>query len=265
MKEFAQDFATRVVNEMKNNTGFLGLALTGSYAYGQDDEFSDLDLILVCTDKHYENALKSMQEFASKLGTLGAAYETKEDDKLDLLSCLYVEPTLHVDLKFVNLKQFSAFRAKTHVLWEWNGALSAAVNRKREKPKDMTLQFAEERFWIWFQEASAKLGRGEFFYAYDMCAHIRNNALVPLVLMRVKSEGARHLEKKAGEYMERLAKCVPSYDKESIANALAKMCELYFAIRYELADDSFVRREEAEIAACEYFSMVKRRIDNGEL
>jgi hypothetical protein len=53
---------------------------------------------------------------------------------------------------------------------------------------------------------------------------------------------------------------VPSCDLCSIYNALVAAGENYFALRYELADDDFVRREEAELLAGEAMEALQAEI-----
>src|SRR6476620_266830 len=79
----------------------VGLTAGGSAATGTMDEFSDLDLVVVCRDEHQPELLRDAPGFAAGLGPLLACFTGEHVGEPPLLTALSGQPLVHVDLKFV--------------------------------------------------------------------------------------------------------------------------------------------------------------------
>src|SRR3712207_4646546 len=89
------------VRAVRADPRLLGLTIAGSGAAGTMDEFSDLDLVLVCADEHHAELLREAPAFAASLGPLLACFTGEHVGEPRLLIALYGPPPAHVDLKFV--------------------------------------------------------------------------------------------------------------------------------------------------------------------
>ena len=76
------------------------LAVTegGSAVTGELDEFSDVDVLVVCTEEGHESLLQEATEFAAGVGPLVSAFSGEHVGEPRLLLCLYGPPLVHVDL-----------------------------------------------------------------------------------------------------------------------------------------------------------------------
>ena len=113
-KNSHQQFASQAVSALGSDNGIIGIAAAGSWITAELDAFSDLDLIIVTTglvggDK------ERMMAYANRLGNLLNAFTGEHVGEPRLLICLYSDPLLHVDLKFVTLEEFGT-RIETPVI-----------------------------------------------------------------------------------------------------------------------------------------------------
>ncbi len=77
---------------------------SGIVVMGSMDEFSDIDLVLVIDPPTIDDVMHERTMIASRLGRLVAAFTGEHVGEPRLLICLYDDPVLHVDFKFVNLR-----------------------------------------------------------------------------------------------------------------------------------------------------------------
>src|SRR5215207_4528739 len=134
----------------------VGLTATGSAVSGLMDEFSDLDLIVVCRDEDQPEVLRDAPVYAAGLGPLLSAFTGEHVREPRLLLCLYGPPPLRVDLKFVAISDFDQSAGEVRVLWQRDGALDAALRRA---PADLSVaspQWMEDRFWTWIHNGTTK-------------------------------------------------------------------------------------------------------------
>src|ERR1700751_533964 len=76
-----------------------GLTGGGSAATGTMDEFSALDLVVVCRDEHQPELLRDAPAFAAGLGPLLACFTGEHVGAPRLPIALYGAPSVHVVLK----------------------------------------------------------------------------------------------------------------------------------------------------------------------
>jgi hypothetical protein len=94
-----QDFAQRVLRSVKEEPAIIGLAVAGSWISSEIDEYSDLDLILFTIDKL--QGRDKMLSYAEKFGKLLSGFTGEHVGEPRLFICLYDDPLIHVDLKFL--------------------------------------------------------------------------------------------------------------------------------------------------------------------
>jgi predicted nucleotidyltransferase len=99
-----KEFAERIKEILSNDISIIGMTAGGSWLTNEFDEFSDLDLIIVTKDKISGNKDK-MFEYARSFGQLLTGFTGEHVGDKRLLICLYDNPLLHVDLKFLTLEE----------------------------------------------------------------------------------------------------------------------------------------------------------------
>lgn len=250
-----QKFVDQALPILQQDDRILGVAAAGSWATGKLDAFSDLDLVLVVRDENFKDSLQQAKETASSLGTLLSSFTGEHVGEPALLICLFENPLLHVDLKFVAESQFHQRADNPVILWERKSILSNILAASDPKPVSVDLQWMEDRFWTWMHYAGLKIGRGEFFEAINLVAFLRGTVLGPLLLQKCGQPpyGVRRLEESCGEILPELrATLAKSDDPESCEKALRASAKLYLDLREALATPKLQRHRRAEMAAMQF-------------
>jgi predicted nucleotidyltransferase len=97
-----KEFADKTAQILKDDKNVIGLAVAGSWLTNEIDEFSDLDLILVTQNKVSGDKQK-MLDYAKRFGQLLSGFTGEHVGEPRVLICLYDNPLLHVDIKFLTL------------------------------------------------------------------------------------------------------------------------------------------------------------------
>jgi hypothetical protein len=250
----------RLRDSISADQRFIGLAAGGSLRAGTMDAFSDLDLVLIVGDDYHAAVVSAMRELAASWGTLLAAFTGEHVGEPRLLICLYDDPLLHVDLKFLRLDELAQRTEDPVVLWERGPAVSDLIRRTRATLPVVDVQWIEDRFWVWVHYAATKLGRGELFEVIDFLSFLRERVLGPLHMAQHGEEprGVRRLEKRSPEFAATLARTVAGYDARQCAEAVQLCVELYRELRPGLGTGRIVHRTTAEQASTRYLAEVSR-------
>eukprot|EP01038_Epipyxis_sp_PR26KG_P001880 gene1880-2658_t len=67
-----RDFLDRAVSILAADSRVVGVAAAGSYSADLMDDYSDLDLVVVCEGASFDEVMQSRKQVASKLGRLVA-------------------------------------------------------------------------------------------------------------------------------------------------------------------------------------------------
>ncbi|HVF81109.1 MAG TPA: nucleotidyltransferase domain-containing protein, partial [Flavisolibacter sp.] len=155
-----KEFADRVIEIIKQDKATIGLAVAGSWLTNEMDEFSDLDLIVVTREK-ISNDESRMREYASRLGNFLTGFTGEHVGEPRLLICLYDDPLLHVDLKFLTLDEFEQSSETPVILFDTDNQLHSVLKQTKPEIRYADYQWMEDRFWVWVHYALLKIGRGE--------------------------------------------------------------------------------------------------------
>ena len=90
-----QEFITKAVSVLQQDSRICGIALCGSFTTGTMDEYSDLDFMIAVEPESFEQILGARVTIAGKLGDLLSAFTGEHIGVPDLLICLYDAPLLH--------------------------------------------------------------------------------------------------------------------------------------------------------------------------
>ncbi len=251
-------FATKAAELVQNDPGAHGLAVGGSWLTNEMDAFSDLDLILVTTDKISDDKAK-MLAFAERFGKLLSAFTGEHVGEPRLLICLYDDPLLHVDIKFLTADEFQFRDVDPIILVDKNGVLQEIIQTTKPSQNEPDLQWIEDRFWTWVHYSLLKIGRGEYFEALDFLSFLRMQVLGPLLhaVHNSKHYGVRKAEMKfTTAELEKIITTIPSYDKNSILNSLQQSVDMYKELRIKIFPPGILLRTEAEKSVMQYFKML---------
>lgn len=254
-------FAERVKKLVQEDPSVTGLAVAGSWISNEIDEYSDLDLILVTKYKIAGNKEK-MMETARRFGDLVSGFTGEHVGEPRVLICLYDNPLLHVDIKFLTPDEFKDRVENPVILFERDGQLSKIIHATTATWPQPDYQWIEDRFWTWIHYAALKIGRGELMEAFDFLSFLRTTVLSPLLQVK-NNRHARGLRKVETELsasdLENLKITIAQYNRESILKALDNTISIYKNLRRKLYDDNIVLQIRAEKLSLDYLKEVTRK------
>ena len=253
-----KQFAEKITKILKDDPSVLGVAAAGSWITNELDDYSDLDLVLVTKEK-VSGDKDRMLSYAEKFGKLLAGFTGEHVGEPRVLICLYDEPLLHVDIKFLVPDELDQRIEDPVILMDKEGVLQETFRRSEPKYPYPDYQWIEDRFWIWIHYALAKIGRGEFFEALDFLAYLRMTVLGPL--LQVKNgqlpKGVRKLEMQIEPHdLDLIRRTIADYQKQSLLNAVDNSISLYRYLRQHLYKD-IALKIDAEQRVIDYFQEVK--------
>lgn len=259
---FQHDFANNVVDIIRNDDNIIGLAAAGSWITNEIDDYSDLDLVLV-TNQKIGGDKDQMLQMAKTFGDLISAFTGEHVGEPRLLICLYDNPLIHVDIKFLQLAELSKRVEDPVVLFERDNALTTIIkNTKAEWPAP-DCQWIEDRIWTWVHYVASKIGRGEYFDCLTSLDFLRAVVLSPLMQLKNKKQprALRKVETQLSKPdLENLKITVADYDVYSIITSLDNVISIYRSLRRKLFPDTIELRTRAEKEAMAYFKNIKQKI-----
>jgi hypothetical protein len=228
-----QTFVERVIARLQSDGRFNGLLIAGSGLSGEMDEFSDLDLILVCRPECFDKIMTERRSVAESFGELLAAFTGEHVGEPALLICLFNKPLLHVDLKFIVAQQLSSRVEDPVVAWSLGTEIETQLSRGLANWPNLPPEWFEERFWIWIHYAAQKAGRGELFEATDLLALIRQQVLGPMNCRNhgKNQRGVRRVEQFAPTFAGSLQGTLCVHEKSDVLRALHQAIAIYRQLR----------------------------------
>jgi len=257
--DMQREFAHKATEIWKKDENILGIAVGGSWITGEIDRYSDLDLVVV-TKERISGDAKKMREYASQVGDLLSSFTGEHVGEPRLLICLYDQPLLHVDIKFLTLGELSPRVEDPELLFDRDGSVAAAIQNSGARFPYPDYQWIEDRFWTWIHYALLKIGRGELLEAVDFLAYLRMVVLGPLLQIANKQlpRGVRKLENTLpASQLESLLQTIPSYNKEAVLRSVYASVTLYRELRSRLFTAGIENNRKAEERVMEYFDEVK--------
>ncbi|QRG66467.1 hypothetical protein [Brevibacillus choshinensis] len=173
-----------------------------------------------------------------------------------LVICLYGPEPLHVDLKFITVRELETRVENPLVLWERGRRITETIESTVPVYPSIDPQWTEDRFWIWVHYGAAKLGRGELYEVIDTITFLRRSVIGPCIL-HLKGRhpnGVRRLEEFSSEFADALKETVPSHSANNCYHALKTTITLYRDLRDRIS--RIKRKADAEEAAVAYLDKV---------
>lgn len=246
-----QSFVDQALPKFQQDERILGVAAAGSWSTREMDEYSDVDLVVVVRDQNLSDVSRQGREIADSLGRLLSAFTGEPN----LLTCLYEDPLLRVDLKFVSESHFADRSANPVVLWERKNILSQILTATDPVPPSVDLQWIEDRFWAWIHYGASKIGRGELFETIHFVGFLRSTVLGPLLLQKCGQPpyGTRRIEESCFESLPALRETLATADDpDSCERAIKASAKLYLDLREALAGSKLIRQRRAEMAVMKF-------------
>ena len=256
-----QEFANRAKTILESDNNVIGLAVAGSWLTNEIDEFSDLDLILVTRQK-ISNDKNQMLDYAKRLGDFLSGFTGEHVGEPRVLICLFNNPLLHVDIKFLTIEEFHSRIETPFLLFDRNGLLGSAIKNSEARFPHPDFQWIEDRFWTWVHYTLLKIGRGEYFEALDFFGFLRMVVFGPLLHVKNNSlpRGVRKVEMElTNDDLALLKQTIPTYDRQSLLGSLKNAVSLYRQLRNELYDNTVLHQTETEQNVMLYFELIENR------
>ena len=250
-----RDLAAAALDAARLDPRILGLVAGGSVARGAADEYSDLDLVVVCADEHHSAVLAGSRAFAASIGSLLVAFTGEHVGEPRLLIALYDPGPRHVDLKYVAVSDLSSRVEDGLVLWARDQTVEQALLRSPAAWPKPDPQWIEDRFWVWVHYAAVKIARGELFEAVDALTFMRSAALAPLIVgdKVANPAGVRRIEQIAPSQVPALRETLADATTGDALRALRATVDLYQRLR---STARIERRSAAERASREYLQQL---------
>ncbi|HEX8574889.1 MAG TPA: hypothetical protein VF677_01205 [Flavobacterium sp.] len=259
-----KEFADRATAILKNDQNVIGLAVAGSWLTNEMDVFSDLDLILV-TKERVAGDKNKMLSYARRLGQLLSGFTGEHVGEPRVLICLYENPLLHVDIKFLVLDEFRQRIETPVILLDTAEQLKKILEQTEPVFPYPDYQWIEDRFWIWAHYALLKIGRGEYVEAFDFFSFLRMAVFGPLLHIKNGNlpRTVRRVETQlAAADFEQLKATIPIYLKSSLLDSLQNSISLYRNLRNELFTTDIIINDTTEKRVMEYFEEIKSSNSN---
>lgn len=256
-----KQFAENAAAILRNDPNTIGLVVAGSWLTNEIDEFSDVDLVLVTEEKISNNKSK-MLEYANRLGKLLTGFTGEHVGEPRVLICLYDDPLLHVDIKFLTPEEFRQRIETPVILLDTNDQLKNILQQTAAKFPYPDYQWLEDRFWIWIHYALLKIGRGEYVEAFDFFGLLRMVMLGPLAHIKNGNlpRGVRKVETQLNEKdLHQLLKTLPKYSRESLLESLQSAVVFYRSLRAELFPADITLQAKTEKRVMEYFAEIEQK------
>lgn len=254
-----REFADKAKTILATDDNVVGLAVAGSWLTNAIDEFSDLDLILVTKTK-ISSDKNLMLDYAKRLGDFLSGFTGEHVGEPRVLICLYDDPLLHVDIKFVTLDEFHSRIETPHIILDKDGQLEEAIVNSLAKFPYPDYQWIEDRFWTWIHYALLKIGRGEYLEAYDFMGFLRMVVFGPL--LHIKNDnlprGVRKVETDLNsDDLAKLQLTIPTYDRKSLLESLRNAVLLYRELRAVLYGNTIDLQKNTEEKVMNYFEAIE--------
>ncbi|MBB6730637.1 nucleotidyltransferase domain-containing protein [Cohnella zeiphila] len=250
-----EKFIEQAIKKLSQDRRIRGILAGGSMMTNTMDEFSDLDLIIVYDPTCQAQIMNERLHIAEGLGRLLSGFTGEHVGEPRLVICLYGPDPLHVDLKFMTLKELEIRMENPLILWEKDREISNVLAATSPLHPSTDAQWIEDRFWVWVHYGATKLGRGEWFEFIDLLTYIRGTVLGPLILVRNDQlpRGVRRLEQLATGEIEELKQTVPLHNLESCYRSLINTIHTYRRLREHF---DVIVKDEAERVSIAYLEKV---------
>jgi hypothetical protein len=254
----AENFLKKSSEKIFADKRILALCIGGSWIHKEIDKYSDLDLILI-TRERLSSSKDTMYEIASNIGEIVAGFTGDHVGEKRLFICLYKNPILHVDLKFLEPFEFDDRIENPLIIWERENIISSRIGKTEPGKESIDYQWIEDRFWIWIHYAATKLGRGELFEALDFLSFMRTRVIGPLYQIKYGHlpRGVRKIDFRLNkEDINAIKSTIAGYSFDSIKESMYNTIKTYKKLRNEIFPKDIKYLTDAEETSIHYLNTI---------
>ena len=247
-------FARKAVSQLSKNSLIDAVAVAGSWTTNEIDEYSDIDFIILTRHDITDN-ISNMIDTAQSIEGFISGFRGDHVGEPRLLICLYDDPLLHVDFKFITKSDISRSIEIPVILWERDGIYTRNLEETTICWPNPDYQWIEDRFWTWIHYGAGKIARGEYFEASWHLMFMINCVIGPLYYRKhnLDSRSLRKLEKILSEQESaEIISLIPAHDKASLIRSLFNIMEIYEKLAEKLFDRNVIPNKKAQAAVKKY-------------
>lgn len=230
----AERLLRSAVEVSREEPAVLGLLQHGSWATGEFDLYSDLDITCVAGAGQAGIVGAWLKGALRRWGPLLMSRAVPLPDGRDVLFCLFGPDLLRVDVIVKELGELTAFKEPPALLWDsTGGALAAQVAAARIGWPPPDAEDLDSGFWLDAEQVLRRIGRGELEDAVAGLGQIRVRFLGPMILHGegAPPNGLRRIEAKAGWARDALRATHGGPSRAECCRALAASIDLYARLR----------------------------------
>lgn len=234
--------AERAITKLTEDDRVIGLYLSGSFAEGKPDIFSDLDLFILVPDNQRRQPIEDHNSLINEIGKVGARFPAVHLGDPNQIIVFYEEDIpIHVDFQYKTPKELSpnAKGKKAIIVLDRSGELIEWQEMCHQSEADYSpsldeVQYIEDRFWGWVWYTYSKIARGELWEARSSEEYLRNNVIVKLMYhnLFLPDEGNRRIEQKIPHaYIDLLEESIPKeHGRDAYLQSLMSLIDGYLRL-----------------------------------
>ena len=178
--EYRQSMLDQVLAALQADERIIGVIIVGSGAVGFDDDYSDIDLCIVCPDDQTLSIYQDWRErFETLLPVIGCSPVTYGPNSH--LYALLLDGFLELDAGFISLGSLAAKRERWKVVFDRSGEIGEIMARTWESrlPTDLGHEYLRRVEGIWHHvlHVGSALQRGQPWKALHYLETIRNRTM----------------------------------------------------------------------------------------
>jgi hypothetical protein len=226
----------------------VAMAVAGSFAVGNADELSDVDLRFYVDETAVDRTVRAMPALAASCGTVIASFSGEHVGAPSLTIVLY-DDLVHVDFDVLSSAAAAEHNAGLPVVVLWDrDEVSARLPGVHRPDVAGELRWIEDRMWTWCWYIQSKILRGELYEALDGLQYVRDRVLFRLLAFQrgARPAGARRVESALGDRREAFAATIPfADDPAAVLSALRAEIGLYLELSAPLLAEHGVSPNDA--------------------
>ena len=215
------------------NADVVAMAVAGSFAVGNADEFSDVDLRFYVAETAVDRTVRAIPALAASCGTVIASFSGEHVGAPTLTIVLY-DDLVHVDFDVLSSAAAAEHGAGLPVRVVWDrGGVSDRLPGDGRPDVAGDLRWIEDRMWTWCWYIQSKILRGELYEALDGLQYVRDRVLFRLLAFErgTRPAGARRVEAALGDRREAFSATIPfAHDPAAVLSALRAEIGLYLEL-----------------------------------
>ena len=272
-KSFEVDlFVDNVKNVLETDEQVLNLVTEITRKPNRIGEFPKIDLAIV-TNQSISHDTSQMLAYARKIGKYLSGHSLVHVGKPHVLSCLYIDPFLRVDISFVTPETLHFVEMEEPILrMNQNKDLQNTLYNALETRSQIDGQWYEDRFWFWIYDALIEIGNEQYLQAADRISYLRTVVFRPLLAFKNNGFPRFHSRKKRENdttpllnienVEEQFASTLTSpltLEAPYLLNYLKEMVALYKLLRIHLFDSRISYQAATEYITMNYFEKIEKR------